>query len=206
MTTPSTETNTDTSTETVSEIVPELLEEDEGLEATGDTDVLDEADSAHEALPDVYLDEPEPGSEAGSGSAVAAGAAAIAAAGLGVVSLTGSWLGDSLAQRQTLIGQIATANSPAAAIIKQRYTNPWHKTAFVSLGFAVAAIVIAGATLFLSTFATRQQSPVWVRAVSWGALALGVVGLGVAAAMYFDVFAGTISVPAGPANGGAGGN
>jgi hypothetical protein len=60
--------------------------------------------------------------------------------------------------------------------------------------------VIAAATLFLSTFAARQQSPVWVRAVAWGALALGVVGLGVSAAMYFDLFAGTITVPAGSAN------
>src|SRR3954469_4445124 len=122
MTTPSTETNTDASTETVSEIVPELVEEDAVLEATGDTDVLDDAALA-EALPDTDLDEDE--LDAGSGSGVAAGAAAVAAAGLGVISLTGSWLGDILAQRQTLIGQIATSNSAANVIIKQRYTNPW---------------------------------------------------------------------------------
>ncbi|MBW8806685.1 MAG: hypothetical protein AUG49_20505 [Catenulispora sp. 13_1_20CM_3_70_7] len=202
MTTRSIETSTDTSAETVSEIVPELVEEDAVLEAAGDTDVLDDAAAAQEALPDADVYEAELDTGTGSGSAVAAGAAAIAAAGLGAISLSGSWLGDMLAQRQTLIAQIATANSNADVIIKQRYTNPWHKTAFVSLGFAVAAIVIAGATLFLGTFAARQQSPVWVRAVSWGALALGVIGLGVAAAMYFDVFAGTISVPAGAANGG----
>jgi hypothetical protein len=128
---------------------------------------------------------------------VIAGAGAIAAAGLGLVSLTGSWLGNVLAQRQTLIGQIATANAKADAIIKQQYTNPWHRTAFVSLGFALAALVVAAATLFLGRFAAAAQPPVWVRAVAWGALALGVVGLGVSAAMYFDVFAGPITVPAG---------
>jgi len=41
-----------------------------------------------------------------------------------------------------------------------------------------------------------------VRVLTWGALALGIIGLGVSAAMYFDVFTGTITVPAGAANGG----
>jgi hypothetical protein len=78
----------------------------------------------------------------------------------------------------------------------------WHKTAFVSMGFAIAAIVIAAATLFLGAFAAKQQAPVWVRVLTWGALILGIIGLGVSAAMYFDVFTGTITVPAGAANGG----
>ncbi|NUR25745.1 MAG: hypothetical protein HOV83_07835 [Catenulispora sp.] len=141
---------------------------------------------------------PRPADEAApAGSGVLAGAAAVAAAALGLVSLSGSWLGDVLAQRQTLIGQITTANANADTIIKQRYTEPWHRTAFVSLGFAVAAVVVAAATLFLGRFAARAEAPVWVRAVAWGALAVGVVGLGVSAAMYFDVFAGKITVPAG---------
>ena len=79
----------------------------------------------------------------------------------------------------------------------------WHKQAFVSMGFAIAAVVIAAAALFLGAFAAKQQAPVWVRVLTWGALVLGIVGLGVAAAMYFDVFAGTITVPAGAGGGGA---
>ncbi|GAA1955914.1 hypothetical protein [Catenulispora subtropica] len=164
------------------EIVPELVEEDldGGL---GSADLVDGAEGTEAA------ERP--------GSVIAAGAAAVAAAGVGLVSLTGSWLGDVLAQRQTLIGQIASSNGTADVLIKRRYTDPWHRTAFVSMGFAVAAIVIAAATLFLGRFAARAQAPVWVRAVAWGALALGAVGLGVSAAMYFDVFAGAITVPAG---------
>lgn len=177
------------------EIVPELVEED-FPSFEGDADVLD-VPAAADAVPAGYGADSASDSDSAAGSGVLAGAAAIAAAGLGLVSLTGSWLGNVLSQRQTLIGQIATSNAKADAIIKQQYTDPWHKTAFVSLGFAIAAIVAAGATLLLGRFVARAQAPVWVRAVTWGALALGVVGLGVSAAMYFDVFAGTITVPAG---------
>jgi hypothetical protein len=166
------------------EIVAELVEED-GL------------------VHDAQDEPPYPGqTPAGSASVIAAGAAAVAALGLALTSLGGNWLGNVLAQRQTLIGQINTPASAADAIIKQRYTDPWHKTAFVSLGFAIAAIVIAGATLFLGAFAAKEQPPVWVRVLTWGALALGVIGLGVSAAWYFDVFTGTITVPAGAGNGG----
>jgi hypothetical protein len=175
--------DTDAAPEIVAEIVPELVEEDfvEGV-----TD----------AVPDAYRAEAE--SEAGSGSVVAAGAAAVAAAGLGLTSMGGSWLGTVLGQRQQLLGQIATSNSsPANQQLKAQYLEPWHRVAFVSLGFAIAAIFVAGATLFLGRFAAKAQPPVWVRAVALGALALGVIGLGVSAAMYFDVFAKAITVPAG---------
>ena len=162
------------------EIIPELVEDED--------DLLDEADLG-----------PDPGR---TGSGIASGAAAIVAAGLAVTSMSGSWLGSVLAQRQTLIGQINTPNSPADAIIKQRYTEPWHKTALVGIWFAVAAMLVAAATLFAGEFFAKREAPIWVRALTWGALALGVVGLGVSAAMYFDVFTGTISVPAGAAGSG----
>ncbi|WP_194895517.1 hypothetical protein [Catenulispora pinisilvae] len=160
------------------EIVPELVEDED--------DYLDDADLALET------------ERASSG--IATGAAAIVAAGLALTSMGGSWLGDVLAQRQTLIGNINTANSAADAIIKQRYTEPWHKTALVGIWFAVAAMLVAAGTLFVGEFFAKRPAPTWVRALTWGALALGIVGLGVSAAMYFDVFTGTISVPAGSAS------
>ena len=183
---PKAKTAADDIAPTVDEIVPELVEEE--------ADYLDEDedDLAHELA------------QARTGSGIAAGAAAIVAAGLAVTSMGGSWLGDVLAQRQTLIGQIATSNSAADAIIKQRYTEPWHKTALVGIWFAVAAMLVAAGTLFVGEFFAKKPAPTWVRALTWGALALGIVGLGVSAAMYFDVFTGTISVPAGAANGSSG--
>lgn len=193
MTTPSTDSveaaegDSVLETETVAvndEIVPELVAEDEDFLHRDDDFALDEGRT---------------------GSGIAGGAAAIVATGLALVSMSGSWLGNVLGQRQTLIGQINTANSQADAIIKQRYTEPWHKTALVGIWFAVAAMLVAAGTLFVTEFFAKRESPTWVRALTWGALALGVVGLGVSAAMYFDVFTGTISVPAGAAGGGGNG-
>jgi drug/metabolite transporter (DMT)-like permease len=166
------------------EIVPELVEEDEDFLHRDDDFVPDEGRT---------------------GSGIAGGAAAIVAAGLALVSMSGSWLGDVLGQRQTLIGQINTANSAADAIIKQRYTEPWHKTALVGIWFAVAAMLVAAGTLFVTEFFAKRETPTWVRALTWGALALGVLGLGVSVAWYFDVFTGTISVPAGAAGNSSGG-
>jgi hypothetical protein len=157
------------------EIVPELIEDEDFLER----------------------DQPGLDEEGGTSSGIVGGAAAIVASGLALISMSGSWLGDVLGQRQTLIGQINTANSQADAIIKQRYTEPWHKTALVGIWFAVAAMLVAAGTLFVSEFFAKRESPTWVRALTWGALALGVLGLGVSAAIYFDLFTGTISVPAG---------
>ncbi|MEY9927720.1 hypothetical protein ABH926_002354 [Catenulispora sp. GP43] len=178
----------------------------EAVEADdAETELLVDAVPSDEIVPELVEgadDLPAYDDKPGSGGVIAAGAAAVAAAGLAITSLGGNWLGDVLSQRQSLIGQINTANAAADAIIKQRYTDVWHKQAFVSMGFAIAAVVIAAATLFLGAFAAKQQPPVWVRVLVWGALALGVIGIGISAAMYFDVFTGTISVPAGAASGG----
>lgn len=167
------------------EIVAELVEEDD--------DLVEGAATADHFGADA--------TPSGTGGIVAAGAAAVTAAGLAITSLGGNWLGNILSQRQSLIANINTPNSTADVIIKQRYTDVWHKTAFVSMGFAIAAVVIAAATLFLGAFAAKEQPPVWVRVLTWGALLLGVIGLGISLVMYFDVFTGTITVPAGSATG-----
>lgn len=41
----------------------------------------------------------------------------------------------------------------------------------------------------------------WVRAVAWGGLALGVLGILISAGMYFDLFASMPSIPKGPGAG-----
>ena len=190
----------------------EATDGDTALEAETDTTIeaaVDAAPAADEIVPELVEDEDDylagddlALEDGGTGSGIAAGAAAIVATGLAVTSMGGSWLGNVLAQRQTLIGQINTGNSQAAdAIIKQRYTEPWHKTALVGIWFAVAAMLVAAGTLFVGEFFAKHPAPAWVRALTWGALALGIVGLGVSAAMYFDVFAGNITVPAGAGGG-----
>ncbi|MGW7750109.1 hypothetical protein ACWGK6_00775 [Streptomyces violaceusniger] len=128
---------------------------------------------------------------------VVPGAASVVAAGLGLASLSGTWLGTMLQERKQLTGQIKAQSGSAADQIATVYGTPWHTTAFVNGFFALAAVVIAGVVLL------RQRRPVttgapWVTAVAWGAVALGVIGLLIAAAMGLDIFSELPKVPASP--------
>ncbi|MEU2792898.1 hypothetical protein [Streptomyces sp. NPDC007100] len=138
--------------------------------------------------------EDAPPAAAATSGPVAAGAGAVAAAGLGLASLSGTWMGTVLAERQTVLGQIKLQTGKAADQIGAVYGTPWHTHALVNGAFALLAVVVAALVL------TRTR-PAWVRAVAWGGLALGVVGLVVAAGMYFDLFA---SLPTLPKTGGTG--
>ncbi|MEU7185614.1 hypothetical protein [Streptomyces sp. NPDC045369] len=121
-------------------------------------------------------------------ASVASGAGSVVAAGLGLASLTGTWVGTVLAERQTLLGQIKLQTGKATDQIGTVYGAPWHTHALVNAIFALLAVVVAGLVL------TRPR-PTWVRAVAWGGLALGVLGLIVSAGMYFDLFASLPSLP-----------
>ncbi|MGD3105889.1 hypothetical protein [Streptomyces sp. YGL11-2] len=136
-------------------------------------------------------DESAPGPAA---TGVAAGAGAVVAAGLGLASLTGTWLGTLMAERQTLLGQIKLQSGKATDQIATVYGAPWHTTALVNGVFAVLAMLVATVVL------TGRRST-WVRAVAWGALALGVLGLLISAGMYLDLFASMPSIPKGPGGG-----
>ncbi|GAA1692554.1 hypothetical protein [Streptomyces yatensis] len=128
---------------------------------------------------------------------VVPGAAAVVGAGLGLASLSGTWLGTMLQERKQLTGQIKAQSGAAADQIATVYGTPWHTTALVNGLFALAAVVIAGVVLL------RQRRPVttgapWVTAVAWGAVALGVIGLLIAAVMGLDIFSELPKVPASP--------
>jgi hypothetical protein len=133
-------------------------------------------------------------------SRLAAGAAAVVAAGLGVASLTGTWISDLMASRQELIGQINGQAAPPDEQVATIYGTPWHTTALFNGMFALAAIIVAGATLVIPAFSKNgDKSPSWVRAVAVGGLALGTIGLVIAALMWFDVFTELPAVPEAPA-------
>ncbi|MGH2603360.1 MAG: hypothetical protein ACRDJ9_28750 [Dehalococcoidia bacterium] len=140
----------------------------------------------------------EPAETAGRArSSVAVGAGAVVSVGLGLASLTGTWLSDVMSSRQELIGQINSGQSGSPSEqIAAIYGTPWHTTALFNGLFALAAMIVAGAALLLPAFSsTREASPVWVRAVALGGLVLGVLGLLIAAAMWFDVFTELPAVP-----------
>lgn len=154
---------------------------------------LDESDESDDP------DEPEPveAPHAATPAGVVPGAAAVVGAALGLASLTGTWLGTVLAERRQLTGQINTSSGTAAQQIEQIYGAPWHTTAAVNGICALTALVVLAAVLL----AGRNAAP-WVRAVAWGGLALGALGLFVAAGTWFDLFGGLPSVAEAPVSSG----
>ena len=131
---------------------------------------------------------------------VVGGAFAIAAAGLGFVSISGSWLSTLVYQRQGLIGSIASSGKATSVILKDEYLSPWHKVAEINGVFAAVAALVGIIVLVSGRFLASKPLPAWVRAVAWGALALGIIGLCISGAMYFDVFTSVIKVPAAAAS------
>ncbi|GLF94816.1 hypothetical protein [Streptomyces yaizuensis] len=151
---------------------PDVLENDTENDAENDAaDRDDDADLADEA-------------EATSSAAgLLSAAGAVVAAALGMVGLSGSWIGRIAAERQTLIGQLETSQGGTpAAQISAIYGDAWHTTALVNGVFALIALIIAIAVL------TRPERPAWVRAWAIAGAVLGAIGAFLAVGMYFDLF------------------
>ncbi|GAU65597.1 putative hypothetical protein [Streptomyces sp. NBRC 110611] len=127
-------------------------------------------------------------SERRSGAGIFGGAGAVVAAGLGLASVTGTYVGRLMGERQTLMGQIKLQSGQATDQIAAMYGTPWHTTALVNGVFALLAVLVAVVVL-------AWPRAAWVRAVAWGGLALGVLGLLVSAGMYFDLFANLPTIP-----------
>lgn len=132
-------------------------------------------------------------------SAILTGAAAVTGAALALSSVTGTWLSNVVSQRQGLIGQIKTSGGTPKAQIAAGYGTPWHAIALVNGIFAVVALIVCGAVLLHPASRARAARGHWSQALAWGGLILAVIGLLIAGAMWFDVFAGLPAVPATPA-------
>ncbi|MFB0625971.1 hypothetical protein [Streptomyces sp. AB3(2024)] len=153
-----------------------------GAEAAGDADEEFDEDGADR-------EDGEDGEDSGQGSGVGAAASAIVAAGLGLVALSGSWVSRVIAERQTLIGQIESVSATTAKEkIAALYGDAWHMTALVNGVLSTLALLLAAFVLARPAFGTPGRVlPVWVRSVSWAAVALGVLGVLVFGLMYFDL-------------------
>ncbi|MGC4983114.1 hypothetical protein ACLQ18_21170 [Streptomyces sp. DT193] len=147
---------------------------------------LDEGDEAGEDL--ASLDDTGTGRDAGVGQ----GAAAVVSAGLGVVSLTGSWVATVAAARETLIGQLQTSSSASVATqVKEVYGDAWATTALVGGLFALAALIVGVVVLVRPAFgAPGKPQAAWIKSVAWAGVSLGVVGLVLAVAKYSDILLG----------------
>jgi hypothetical protein len=161
--------------------------------ATGEaaeSDVLAEDDAEDDdeafALSEFAADAPEGSTHVGQG------AAAVVAAALGLVSLTGSWIGTVAAARQQLVGQLQTSSSASVATqVKSIYGDSWQASALWGGIFALVALIVGVFVLVRPAFgAPGRPQAVWIKSVSWAGVVLAVIGLLLAVLKYTDVLLG----------------
>ncbi|KAA0942674.1 hypothetical protein [Streptomyces apricus] len=156
---------------------------------TGEADEEVRGDTGEDA--DAEAGEP---ATAAAGTGVGLGAAAVVSAALGVVSLTGSWIGTVAQARDSLYGQLETVQgAPVATQVKQVYADSWNANALVAGVFALVALIVGVVVLVRPAFGDPDRLPAqspWVKSVAWAGVALGVVGLLLAVLKYTDVLLG----------------
>ncbi|WP_280849156.1 MULTISPECIES: hypothetical protein [unclassified Streptomyces] len=171
-----------------------------GAEATTDeqkvsvakTDEVTEAEAAAaDEIDDESADEPVEAGQKEGPSGVGQGAGAVVSAALGLVSLTGSWIGTVASARQSLIGQLhaqTATSSDVAKLLDEGYGDAWKATALWGGVFALFALVVGVAVLARPAFgAPGRPQAGWIKSVAWGGVALGVVGLLLAVLKYTGV-------------------
>lgn len=129
-------------------------------------------------------------------SGVGSGAAAIVGLGLAFFSITGTWLGTQMAQREQLIGQIKSQSGSASDQLHAAFATPMHSAALFNGLFALVAVLVAIGVLVWQRVSLAPPAAPWVKAVAWGALVIGVIGLVIAGFMLFDVFTSLPTIPA----------
>ncbi|MET7323493.1 hypothetical protein [Streptomyces sp. NPDC005549] len=172
----------------------------EATDAAGSTEVTKAAEAPEAAGTDTpegadaAADEDTDGTEGtGAGpTGVGQGAGAVVSAGLGIVSLTGSWVGTVASARESLMGQLQTSSSSnVGTLIEKGYGNAWQATAMWGGIFALVALIVGVVVLARPAFGApgRPQAP-WIKSVAWAGVALGVIGLLLAVLKYTDVLLG----------------
>ena len=162
---------------------------DAEVEETGDTETETEDQDDLDAEAPEGEDVPE--AEKGT-PGVGQGAAAVVSAGLGIVSLTGSWVATVAAARETLVGQLGTSSTASVAKqVKEVYGDAWATTALVGGLFALAALIVGVVVLVRPAFgAPGKPQAAWIKSVAWAGVSLGVIGLVLAVAKYSDIILG----------------
>ncbi|MFF5855165.1 hypothetical protein ACFY8B_05930 [Streptomyces sp. NPDC012751] len=123
-----------------------------------------------------------------SPSGVGQGAGAVVSAALGLVSLSGGWIGTVASAREQLVGQLRTSTSASVGTqIKEVYGDAWHTTALWAGLFALAALVTGVVVLVRPAFGVpgRPQAA-WIKSVAWAGVSLGAIGLLLAVLKYSD--------------------
>ncbi|MFI5685006.1 hypothetical protein [Streptomyces sp. NPDC051636] len=152
---------------------------------------VDEVTEAENAGPAAEADVEEPvadETEHAGPSGVGQGAGAVVSAALGLVSLTGGWIGTVAAARETLVGQLQTSSTASVGKqVKEVYGDAWHTTALWAGLFALAALITGVVVLARPAFGTPgKPQAAWIKSVAWAGVSLGVIGLLLAVLKYSD--------------------
>ncbi|MER5439626.1 hypothetical protein [Streptomyces sp. NPDC002790] len=123
---------------------------------------------------------------------VGQGAGAIVSVALGIVGLSGGWLGTIASARSQLQGQLTTSQSAGVAKqISAMYGDAWHSAALVGGIFSLVALLIGAVVLARPAFgAPGKPQAVWIKSTAWAGLVIGLIGLLLAVAKYTDLILG----------------
>ncbi|MGW3194592.1 hypothetical protein ACWDBD_08360 [Streptomyces sp. NPDC001118] len=174
------------------ETVVEAATEDEAARAEALEDAEQEEPGEEKAAEEDAVEEDAVEPEAKEPSGVGQGAGAVVSAALGLVSLSGGWIGTVAGAREQLVGQLRTSSTASVATqIKAVYGNAWHSTALWAGLFALAALLTGAVVLARPAFGApgRPQVP-WIKSVAWAGVSLGVIGLLLAVLKYSDALLG----------------
>ncbi|MPY62982.1 hypothetical protein [Streptomyces spongiae] len=178
------------------DVTKEATEAEKAAETKKETPAaapVDETDASDDVV-DEEGDEDEAAvgkGASGASAGVGQGAAAIVSVGLGLVSLTGSWLGTIAQARDSLYGQLEATQQGAsvASQIKQVYADSWNVNAMVGGLFALVALIVGVAVLVRPAFGDPDRAPQtpWIKSVAWAGISLGFLGLVLAVLKYSDI-------------------
>lgn len=165
----------------------DAAKEDAATEAEGQTSA-DDSDDSEEAG---EFDEEFPPTAAKASPGVGQGAAGIVSVVLGLVSLTGGWVGTVAAEREQINGNLemqAATNPSIATSLQALYGNAWQATALWAGVFALLALLVGVAVLVRPAFGDpdQVQTP-WIKSVAWAGVSVGFIGLVLAALKYSDI-------------------
>ncbi|MFF0017331.1 hypothetical protein [Streptomyces sp. NPDC005374] len=184
---------TKTADETGAETGAEATTDEEKVSVTKADEVTEAEDtSADDTAADEIDDENEAelfeAAQEESPAGVGQGAGAVVSAALGLVSLSGSWVGTVASARQSLIGQLhaqTATSSDVSKLLDEGYGDAWKATALWAGVFALIALIVGVAVLVRPAFgAPGKPQAVWIKSVAWGGVALGVIGLLLAVLKY----------------------
>ncbi|MDX3695141.1 hypothetical protein PV726_33340 [Streptomyces europaeiscabiei] len=158
---------------------------EEAATATGDSVEADETGQ---------FDEEFPPAAAKASPGVGQGAAGIVSVVLGLVSLTGGWVGTVASARAEITGQIemqAATNATVATQLQAVYGDAWQASALWGGIFALVGLLVGVAVLVRPAFGDpdQVQTP-WIKSVAWAGVAVGFIGLVLAALKYSDILLG----------------